>query len=77
MGFAIVPLRARIGVFHADVDRVLVEMIAVDVMKVAVVQEIAMTIVLDGPVTAAWFVLVVVPLVNPMRTHAVLLGPSP
>jgi hypothetical protein len=51
-------------------------MITVDVMKVAVVQEVAMTIVLDGPVTTAWLVLVVVLLVNPMPTRAPTRAPT-
>jgi hypothetical protein len=70
MRTTIVPLRAGIWVPCAHRDRVLVEVIAVDVMKVAFVQVVAMAFVLDDRMPAALLVLMLVLLVNAMGVHA-------
>ncbi|HXN31945.1 MAG TPA: hypothetical protein VN894_08790 [Polyangiaceae bacterium] len=67
---AVVPLRAGIRVLLADRDGVLVEVVTVDMVKMAIVQVVAMTLVLDDRVTAAFLVLVLVFLVNEMGAHA-------
>jgi hypothetical protein len=55
--------RAGIGVRLADLQHVLVYVVAVDVVQVAVVEIVRVPFVLDGRVTAAGAVLVVVSLV--------------
>src|ERR1700730_8071574 len=70
---AVVPLCTRIGVRGVDGDHVLVATVTVYVMKVTVVQIVAMTVMLNCPVATAFLVLMVVTFVNAMRTHAFLL----
>ncbi len=53
MGAARVARRARRRVRRVDRERVLVDVVAVDMVQVAVVQEVLMTIVRDAFVTAA------------------------
>ena len=64
------PLRARVGVPLADGDGVLLEVITLTVMKVAIVQVVPMTLMLDDRVAATFLVLVLVLLVNAMGGHA-------
>jgi hypothetical protein len=67
---AVMPLRARVGVPLADGDGVLLEAVALTVMKVAIVQVVPMTLMLDDRVAAAFLVLVLMLLVNAMGVHA-------
>jgi hypothetical protein len=73
VGSAVVPLRAGVGVRGVDGDRVLFATVTVNVMKVTVVQIVAMTFMLNRPVATAFLVPVLVTFVNAMRAHAFLL----
>ncbi len=64
---------ARGRVLPADRERVLVDMIAVSVMEVPVVEEVLVPVVLDPLVAAAGAVLMVVAFVGLVVRH----GPSP
>jgi hypothetical protein len=66
---AFVPWCAGVRILLIHCDGVLVEVVAVDVMKVPVVQVVAVTVMLDDLVAAAFLVLVLVFLVNAVRTH--------
>ena len=68
--------RAVVGVGRGHLNHVLVDVAIVRVMQVAVVQVVDVAVVLDGLVTAAWAVDVVVGLVNLAIRHGVLLSAS-
>jgi hypothetical protein len=72
-GAGAVARRAGCGVGSADREDMLVDMVAVRVMQVAVVEEVLMAVVLDRLVAAARSVLVLVVLVRLVRRHGVLL----
>lgn len=69
---AVVIRGARRWVFGADREGVVVDVISVSVMQMAVVQEVLVTVVLDGLVTAVRAVRVVVIRVLLVLTHACL-----
>ena len=69
MAVARVPRRAARGMRRIDVDHALVDMSAVCVMEVAVVQVVDVAVVLDRVVSAARPVDVLVLVVNGMGAH--------
>ena len=68
--------RAVVGVGRGHLNHVLVDVAIVRVMQVAVMQVVDVTVVLDGLVSAAWAVDVIVGLVNLAIRHGVLLSAS-
>jgi hypothetical protein len=69
--------RAGVGVLGADVDRALVDVIAMRVVEMALVDIVGMVAVLDRGVTTAGTVLVLMPVVLAMLCHGEALRSSP
>lgn len=69
MGSALVPLRACVGVLLAYGDCVLFEVLSPTVVQVAIVQKVAMAVMLDHRMSAAVLMLVLMLLVNAVRGH--------
>jgi hypothetical protein len=68
------PRLASRGVARVDRDHALVDVVAVGVVKVAIVEVVDVTVVLDGAMTAGRAVDVLVPLVNQVRAHREILS---
>jgi hypothetical protein len=62
----------RVG--RVDRDHTLVDMVVVCVVKMAIVQVVDVTVVLDGRMTAVGAVDMLVPLVNRVRVHCEVLS---
>jgi hypothetical protein len=61
--------RAAVGIGRADLEDVLIDVIAMHVMQMAIVEIVGVTAVCDSPVTTGWTMLVGVILMLRTRAH--------
>jgi hypothetical protein len=74
---AVVLRRAAVRMLSIDGDRMLVDVVAVRVVEMSVVQVVDMPLVIDGGVAASWAVVVIVLVVHQVIAHADDSRPSP